>query len=263
METTMHVRDMKQKSVSAHDFAMIPRADIPRSAFKMEKALKTAFSFSFLVPILCEEVLPGDTWKCKTTIVARTATPIVPIMDNWHLETFFFFIPARLCWANWPKFMGEQDNPGDSISYTVPVATSPVGGYAANSLQDYFGLPTVGQVGAGNTVTHNNLPLRAYNQIWNQWFRDENLQNSTTDNRLDGPDNPANYTIQRRGKRADYFTKALPFLQKGTSATLPLGTTAPVLSDLGVSGGLGVPIFRLSDGASRTLGANAGVATAV
>lgn len=224
----MHVRNMKNKSVSAHDFAMIPRADIPRSAFKMEKALKTAFSFSFLIPIMCEEVLPGDTWKCRATIVARTAVPIVPVMDNWHLETFYFFVPARLTWANWQKFMGEQDNPGDSIAFTIPTATSPVGGYAVSSLQDYFGLPTVGQLGGAATFTHNNLPIRAYNQIWNQWFRDENLQNSVIDNRLDGPDNPANYVLLRRGKRHDYFTSALPFTQKGTSVSLPLGTSATI-----------------------------------
>lgn len=92
----MQVRDMKQKSVNVHDFAMIPKAEIPRSAFKMEKALKTAFSFSYLVPVLCEEVLPGDSWNARATCVARTAVPIVPVMDNWHLDFFAFFVPNRL-----------------------------------------------------------------------------------------------------------------------------------------------------------------------
>ena len=143
-EMSQNVRDMKQKSVSVHDFAMIPKAEIPRSSFRMEKMVKTAMGFSYLVPIMVEEVLPGDTWKAHITTVARTAVPIVPLMDNWHLEYFAFFVPNRLLWTNWVKFMGEQDNPGDSISYTIPVC-NPTTGYAVSSLQDYMGLITTGQ----------------------------------------------------------------------------------------------------------------------
>ena len=221
------------KSASSHSFAMVPKADIPRSKFSMEKTLKTTFDSGYLVPIMCEEVLPGDTFNVNVTMFGRLATPIFPVMDNLHLDSFFFFVPNRLVWNNWVKFMGEQDNPADSISYSIPQQVSPAGGYAVGSLQDYFGLPTAGQVGNSNTVSHSALPIRAYNLIYNQWFRDENLQNSVTVDKGDGPDTSpsTNYTLLRRGKRHDYFTSALPWPQKGGNAvSLPLGTSAPIVS---------------------------------
>ncbi|MDI9336464.1 MAG: major capsid protein, partial [Gammaproteobacteria bacterium] len=128
------------------------------------------------------------------------------------------------------KFMGEQNNPGDSIDYLIPQSTSPTGGYTTNSLQDYMGLPTVNQIGAAATISHSALHLRAYNLIWNQWFRDQNLQDSVPVPTDDGPDTYSDFTLLRRGKRHDYFTSALPWPQKGDAVSIPLGTTAPVLS---------------------------------
>lgn len=221
----------RNKSVDIHQFTMIPKADIPRSSFDCQSTHKTTFDAGYLVPVYVDEVLPGDTFKLKMTAFARLSTPLYPLMDNMVLDSFFFFVPNRLIWDNWQKFMGQQANPGDSISYVVPQQVSPANGYAIGSLQDYMGLPTVGQVATGNTVSHCAFWPRAYNLIWNEWFRDENLQNSVVVDKGDGPDSASNYVLLRRGKRKDYFTSALPWPQKGASVSLPVGGTAPVKSN--------------------------------
>ena len=226
----------RNQSVSAHSFAMVPRADIPRSRFNVQTSHKTTFDAGKLIPIYVDEVLPGDTFSLSCTAFGRMATPIFPIMDNLHMDTFFFFVPYRLVWDNWKRFMGEQRNPGDSTSFLVPQVVSQGGGWSIGSIGDYFGLPTVGQVSVGKTVTHSALPFRAYNLIYNEWFRDENLVPSLPVNTNDGPDMVANYAIMNRGKRHDYFTSCLPWPQKGGAVTLPLlgsaevwGTNAPVV----------------------------------
>jgi hypothetical protein len=149
-------------------------------------------------------------------------------MDNMFIDVFFFAIPIRLVWDNFQKFMGEQANPGDSTSFLVPTITSPAGGYLEQSIYDYMGLPT-----KIASMPHSALHLRAYNLVYNEWFRDQNLQNSVTVLKNDGPDPSTNYTILRRGKRHDYFTSALPFPQKGPAVSLPLGQSAIVKTNSG------------------------------
>jgi len=218
----------RNQSVNVHQFSMVPRADIPRSGFKIESSYKTTLDSGVLVPVYVEEVLPGDSFNLSATMFARLATPIVPIIDNLYLDTFYFFVPNRLVWDNWQKFMGERTQPLSSIDYTIPTVTSPAGGWAEGSLADYFGLPTAGQIGAGATVATNALPFRAYNLIWNEWYRDQNLQNPAPLSTGDASEPNTNYGLLRRGKRHDYFTSCLPWVQKGDSVTLPLGGQATV-----------------------------------
>lgn len=212
------------QSGAQHNFSRAPQAAIPRSKFNRSHGCKTTFNEGYLVPVLVDEMLPGDTFNLRMTAFARLATPIFPIMDNMYLESFFFAVPYRLVWDNWEKFNGYQVDPGDSTDYTVPVVVAPaVTGVVENTLADYMGIP----VGVAS-LSFNSLHLRAYNLIWNEWFRDENLQDSLTVDLDDGPDTYTDYVLQRRGKRYDYFTSCLPFPQKGPDVELPLGTTAPV-----------------------------------
>lgn len=196
-----------------------------------------------------DEVLPGDTFNMNATFFGRLATPLKPLLDNLYLETMWFFVPNRLTWESWEKFNGAQDNPGDSTDYVVPQVNS-FAGWTENSLGDYFGLPT--QVPGLDT---NVLPLRAYNLIWNEWFRDENLQDSVVVDTGDAEDDPADYVLLKRGKRKDYFTSCLPWPQKGPAVDLPLGTSAPVdLSAMTIVGDGSSPSFDGSANDPQAIG---------
>lgn len=210
-------------SRSDYTFAAVPRADIPRSVFNRDHCYKTTMNSNALVPFFVDEALPGDTFNCRVHIFARLATPIVPIMDNLYCDVFFFAVPNRILWTHWVNMMGEQANPGDSTSYTVPQVTVPAGAAEA-TIWDYMGLPTK----LAGSYTVSALPLRAYNKIWNRWFRDQNLQNAVPENTGDGPDASTDYVIKSRGKRHDYFTSCLPWPQKFTAPTLSITGLATV-----------------------------------
>ena len=247
--------------VSQGHFSQVPNVTIGRSKFNRSHVLKTTFDEGKLVPIFVDEVLPGDSFKLKVTTFTRMATPIFPVMDNLYLETFFFFVPMRLIWENFQKFMGEQENPGDSTDFLIPTYTASTGP-AVGSLSDYFGIPT-----GVNNISYNILPHRAYWLIWNEWFRDENLQDSApvfkgdagkvwdSDTQVNGfgPQDCA-----PRGKRYDYFTSSLPWPEKGVGVELPLGGTAPVLG-AGPSGLDRTHLFLSENGEKFTLQADSAV----
>lgn len=218
---------------AGHNFSQVPKADIQRSSFNRSHGYKTAFNSGYLIPVYVDEALPGDSFNLKMSSFARLSTPIVPFMDNLYLASFFFAVPYRLVWSNFKKFCGEQATTTASTNFTMPVFTAYAP--AAESLSDYMGIPISGAttpLGAGGTLSHVSLWHRAYNLIWNEWFRDQNMQDSVVVDLDDGPDAIADYVLLKRGKRHDYFTSCLPWTQKnntGTAVSVGLAGEAPVL----------------------------------
>lgn len=231
--------------VKGHRFSDAPAMYMRRTKFDRSHVYKTTFNSGKLIPVFVDEVLPGDTSSLRVRYFSRLATPVKPIMDNIYLDWFFFFVPNRLVWNHWQNFCFEQEDPDDSTDYVCPT-TSLIGKAdtlnGVGTLWDYFGLPT----GLSSTISGiNALPFRGVYLIWNEWFRDENLQKSVKIQKGDANEVfdgsrvseqpewlqgiPESYLpCPPRGKRHDYFTSALPWTQKGPGVSIGLAGTAPI-----------------------------------
>lgn len=235
----MAIQGPNRGLVKNESAAMNARADVPRSRYTTRHTHTTTFDAGFLVPFVVEEVLPGDHFNYSLSAFVRMATPLFPLFDSQQVSMFFFFVPNRLVWTNWNRFMGETDAASTLVSnFQVPVVQSEAGidGFAVGDLYDHFGLPVAGQLVAAGVAAVNNLPGRAYNLIFNEWFRDQNIQDKIQVDVDDGPDLEVTYTMRRRNKFHDYFTSALPWPQKALNPTVPLSGSVPV-QGIGFAGG--------------------------
>lgn len=210
-------------------FSAVAKIEQPRNVFKEDWNWKGTFNEGLLIPVFWDEVVPGDTLKLNSTFFGRLSTPFVPVLDNIYLDYHLFYVPFRILWDNYKLFTGEKVNPDDQNSYIMPNLTSNNStGFAIQSLYDYFGMPT----GITNLRIDSGLMyLRAYNFIWNEWYRCEYLQNSVTVNTADSGDLETDYTLLPRGKRGDYITTCLPTPQRGPQVSIGLGTSAPVIGN--------------------------------
>jgi len=244
----MSVKLPERRLVSQQDRAMIQRPDVPRSKFTGAWTRKMSFDQGVLYPFLVDEVLPGDHMRYDVTTYVRMATPLFPLMDNLRLDTHFFYVPNRLLWGHWREMMGQQNTPSDSIAYTVPqVHSTANAGFAVCGLADYLGIPTVVQMGPSAGVDVNALPFRAYNLIWQEWYRDENLDTAAYTGTGDATVGEAEYPLRPRAKSHDYFTSALPWPQKFTAPSIPIGTSAPVRGIASSAGWPGTGPWNVND----------------
>lgn len=222
---------------SEQHYNQVPHAEIRRSRFKRDFSLLTTINEGDLVPIYVDEVLPGDTFKIDVNGLVRMATPLYPVMDNCNMDIFFFFVPCRLLWNHFVNMMGQNDSSfwAETVEYTTPKAKAPsTTGWEVGSVADYMGIPT----GVPNLEV-NRMPFNAYAKIWNEWFRDENLQQPvdvyTGDETLEYKENLKDIEKPERGlgilkvcKHKDYFTSSMPQPQKGEGAELPLTGNIPI-----------------------------------
>ena len=221
-------------------FSQVPKIDIKRSVFDRSTQHKTTFNAGLLIPILCDEVLPGDTFSVRTSSVIRMSTPIYPVMDNLYADLYYYFVPTRLLWDHWEEFNGSNEDTfwTQPTEYEIPQINSPAGGWTKGTIADYLGLPT--NVTFQGDYSKNHLPFRGVVKVWNDWFRDQNLQTPAYlglgDSDTTGS-NGSNYVSDAIAggmplpvaKFHDYFTSALPEPQKGPDVLLPLGSVAPLV----------------------------------
>ena len=239
-----------RKLVSQDDAAVIARARVPRSRFTNQWSKLTTFDAGELIPFLIDDILPGDHMRYNITAYVRMATALFPQFSNQRLDTHLFFVPYRILWENWEKFQGAQATPASSIAFTTPQVQSANGGFTPNTLGDHFDFPCIGQVDPAAPISTSAFPWRAYNRIYNDWFRDQNLINSATVHVSDATQTDGAYPVQIRAKSHDYFTSALPWPQKFTPLQTLFTGTAPIIG-IGASDGVvtgGAANVRQTDG---------------
>lgn len=221
-------------------FSYNPGTYARRSRFDLSTTVKTSFDVGDLVPFYYEEVLPGDTFVLDTNVLARMQTLLTPIMDDLYLDVFYFYVPNRLTWEHWKEFMGENTKSAwyPTTEYTIPqISVAPEKSVAFKSAADYFGIPPITVASGQPGLSFSALPFRAYGLIWNEWFRDENLQDPVlvdtgdsthvynADNAVDGG------KLLKANKYHDYFTSSLPSPQKGPDVAINIaGGQAPVIT---------------------------------
>ena len=221
-------------------FGMQPEIETQRSSFDLSFDHKTTFNTGDLVPIMVQEILPGDTFSLDTSFIVRMQTPIKPVMDNAYIDIYFFFVPNRLTWDKWEEFMGENKDGAwddDITEYNIPgIAVTSTQPYTKGTVADHMGLPINAPLG----TDINCLPFRGYTLIWNDWFRNQNLQaplptyhqndnvHTLTKNDLNDPSYGG--AMLKVNKFADYLTTALPEPQKGDPVLIGIGNTAPIIT---------------------------------